>query len=261
MFCCKSNEAVVTRDLDPSKADDSNVKEQAPERSLDYQSFLNEASDDKDKDKDDETTKADDVEKVDDNTNVSKSVDATSALFQAASSDDVSTVYEEPPKIPEGSYVMLPDAPQRGYEPWGLVEYGPKKEWKKTVPYRIGTLVWYRNNEGFSGEYRKFKWYIPGVVEDYVFSESDKNEVIGYKIGIEDAEKKQRIDQYFLDELSSATPVHVMLRWDEKEPDCPVEGIDISTAAQKSATDRIAELVEAYGEDLGFKGAKQNGTG
>ncbi len=260
MFCCKSNEAVVTRDLDPSKADDSNVKEQAPgEKSLDYQSFLKVTSDDKGQD--DETTKSEDVEKVEDTTNASKSVDAKSALLQTASSDDVSTVYEEPPKIPEGSYVMLPDYPQRGYEPWGSVEYGPKKEWKKTVPYRIGTLVWYRNTEGVDGGYRKFKWYIPGVVEDYVFSENDKNEVIGYKIGIEDAEKRERINQYFLDELSSATPVHVMLRWDKKEPECPVEGINMSTAAQKTATDRIAELVEANGEDLGFKGAKQNGTG
>ena len=174
-------------------------------------------------------------------------------------SSHISTLYEEPPKVPTDAYVNLPDCPQRGYESSDY-QYGPKNEWKKRKPYRIGTLVWYRTQN------KKFSWYIPGVICDHVF---DKNEVIYYKIDIE-ASAMSNMDQDDLDLLRNAEPEHVMFRWDGITPTCPVKSIDIAIdidndididASEKTADDRIKELIAEHGEDLGFQGAKQNGIG
>ena len=67
------------------------------------------------------------------------------------------------------------------------------------------------------------------------------------------------VDQYFLNSLSNAEPKDVMLRWNEKVPPCPVDGIN--NASETRTADRIAKVVEEYGDDLGFQGAKQNGMG
>ena len=185
--------------------------------------------------------------------------EVTVPAIKATSSDDITEVYAEPPKVPKDSFVYLPDVPQRGYEPWGSVSYASKDEWKKMKPYRIGTLVWYRNTTDPGDTFRKFKWYIPGVIEDYILNEDDKDEVIGYKIGFTEKPKRD-IDQYFLDLLKCADPKDVMLRWDETTPPCPVDGIDDS-ASENDAEKRMGELVAEFGDDLGFQGAKQNGLG
>ena len=121
------------------------------------------------------------------------------------------------------------------------------------MPYRIGTLVWYR-----CVGVQKFNWYIPGIIEGYVFSDLNKYQVIGYKIGVEiSADKHTEIPN---DQLANAEPENVMLRWDEKEPVCPVKGISMRTSNNDSS-DRIAKLVDEFGEDLGYKGARQNDSG
>jgi len=178
-------------------------------------------------------------------------------IATTASSDDstacVTTLYEEPPKLPEGAFVLLPDASQRGYEPGGVVSYGSKDDWNQQSPYRIESLVWYRARHL---KY-KFKWYIPGTIEGHVFG--DNNEVIGYKIAITDSAKKD-MEESTLAELQNAEPVNVMRRWNETTPPCPIDGIDVDTSEAKTK-ERILKLVEEYGDDLGFQGAKQNEVG
>lgn len=287
MNCCKSNDAVVTStpQTQPPKVEsknESSPKEQAPSSSPDksYRNFLQPSIDqsptpaptfESESNIDIDTNNS--VEKYLIHNNTSEEVDdmvkdlpniqTTSVepppVIKATSSDDITTVYEEPPKVPKGSYVYLPNVPQRGYEAWGTVVYAFKDEWLKNKPYRIGTMVWYRNHTDPGEHPRKFKWYIPGVIEDYVWSENDKNEVAAYKIKIE-ASAMRKMDQYFLDKLNNAEPENVMLRWNNEIPPCPVDGIDESVP-KRDAEERLTELVEEYGEDLGFQGAKQNGLG
>jgi hypothetical protein len=64
--------------------------------------------------------------------------------------------------------------------------------------------------------------------------------------------------------LKNAPPENTMLRWDEKIPPCPVEGIDLTTNPNKNilSGDTSLEIArKKYGKDLGFQGAKQNGVG
>lgn len=269
MFCCKSNNAVVAG----KKGDSSIVHEQAPNNAPtnddEYQAFLSRPSQNKRRlnkyDQPLDETSADitldtiksDKDKVQKKSRVSSSIAKDNVIVPSVltttSSDDISTVYEEPPKAPKGSFVLLPDEPQRGYEPYNIVDYGLKEKWTKRMPYRIGTLVWYR-----CVGVQKFNWYIPGIIEGYVFSDLNKYQVIGYKIGVEiSADKHTEIPN---DQLANAEPENVMLRWDEKEPVCPVKGISMRTSNNDSS-DRIAKLVDEFGEDLGYKGARQNDSG
>ncbi len=284
MICCKSNDAVAVKGQAPSS-----IKSQPPSSNKnDYGGFFSETKEQTEPTKispsksqssegvstvyvDPAKSKSADVAAT-----VATSVDSTTApqnpssnrpsspvpspppLVLTCSSDDISTVYEEPPKVPESSFVLLPDAPQRGYEPFGNLSYEAKEKWKETRPYRIGTLVWYRNTTDPQGRSRKFKWYIPGVIDNLIYSAIDKNEVVAYKIKIEDS-AVPRIDKYYLDLLNNAEPENVMLRWNEKVPPCPVEGIH--EVSETRTAIRFAKLVEEYGDDLGFQGAKQNGIG
>ena len=255
MLCCKSNDAVVP---EKSKREELAPSSKIIAKSVDYENFLSPA---------DEHKSIDDTSVICTKTSGESSmrVDAkksceTSLLFvpviAACSSDDITTLYEEPPKVPKDSFVLLPDASQRGYEPSGSTSYGSKNEWKRCKPYRIGTLVWYLNTTTENGSWRKFKWYIPGVIEDYVLNKWNKNEVIGYKIGIE----KCMVGDSILKELAEAIATKVMLRWDEKIPECPVRGIDVKTS-EMDTNSRTKKVINEYGEDLGFLGAKQNNQG
>ncbi len=284
MGCCKSNSAINTH-KEPPKVDSSSKEappEQAPQAaSTDYAKFLDPQEDDlgidstranpstevtQSKSEESENpTMQDSTDEIEDMLKdlpsiQSKEYQVQPNIIPAASSDDITELYVEPPKVPKNAYVYLPDVKQRGYEPWGSVSYGPKDEsWKKSKPFRIGTLVWYRNTTDPGAKWRKFKWYIPGVIEKYVWSNRDKNEVIGYKISIE-SRAVPRMDEYFLDLLKNANPAEVALRWDEKTPPCPVKGIDNSALAGDS-NERFEGVVAELGEDLGFQGAKQSGLG
>jgi len=162
----------------------------------------------------------------------------------------------------EKLYVMLPDVPQRGYEPEGLVMYPPRDKWIRVKPYKLGTLVWYR----FVSSYVRFKWYIPGEITDYVLS--DNFRVEGYVIQVDCKDHiLERHEHGITSILKNAPPENTILRWDECIPPCPVEGIDhnINTSSyygkhlEDDSSWRNAK--QKYGEDLGFLGAKQNGVG
>ena len=272
MNCCKSNKAVIVtpREQPPEaaqiKSNKSSIKEQASRNTekssieSDVGVFLSGTStslkEGKPYSNEDSLEKG--VERAEEEKEKQQRLESVNSnlpgSIEDCSTDDISTVYEEPPKVPKDAFVLLPNAAQRGYEKGSFIEYGSKDEWIQTRPYRIGTLVLFRDDDS---RYGKFKLYIPGVVEDHVFSKTDKNEVIGYKIQIE-ASAIPKMEQCILDLLRNAPPEHVMLRWDEKVPPCPAKNIGMK-ASEKDTQDRITKLVEEYGEDLGFQGAKQNG--
>jgi len=172
--------------------------------------------------------------------------------------DSVSTVYSEETKeitlatvkLPDDAYVLLPDVPQRGYEPWGNIEYSNAKMIREK-PYDVGSIVWFR----YDGH--KFKWYIPGEIKSYVL---DGNKVIGYEIHVDEEDKVMECSEEGITGiLKKAPPLDTMLRWDEIQPPCPVGGIDDHVF--NSTQSRAEKGKDKYGEDYGFVGAKQNKCG
>jgi len=160
-------------------------------------------------------------------------------------------------KLPSNMHVLLPDVPQRGYEAIGLVRYPERGQWIRTKPYEIGTLVWYR----YVSSSIKFKWYIPGQITNYVLT---GDRVAGYEITVDCKDHiLERHELGITSILKNAPPENTMLRWDEKIPPSPVEGIDIDGMPQrKFSAEKSLELAsKKYGHDLGFEGAKQNGLG
>ena len=160
-------------------------------------------------------------------------------------------------KLPNNAYVMLPNVPQRGYEPSGIVSYNGTK-WVRTKPYEVGTLVWVRH----FAPGNKFKWYIPGTINGYVL---DDNKVKGYDIHVECNDHELDMSEPGITNvLKCATPQETMLRWNKQMPPCPVDSIVSSTDAKdyyESVEHRVEKAVEQYGPGLGFQGAKQNGLG
>jgi len=122
-------------------------------------------------------------------------------------------------QLPSNAYVMLPDVFQRGYEPRSNNDYNESRRIRHE-PYTVGTLIWVRRPEC---SWKKFKWYIPGNIKEYVL---DQNEVIGYAIDVH--EEDGVLDTFGPDStiskaLKNSSPDHVMLRWDKVTPPHPIE--------------------------------------
>jgi hypothetical protein len=281
MFCCKNNDAVVVGEQAPgttgkslkTETDDSCqgffTDDDGKILTGDQTSKDSASSADETKSKSSSEAIApveEEFEKVvlenpahslNENTVSSPKYSAIHHQLSPCSSDDITTLYEEPPRVPKDAFVFLPDDPQRGYESEEDVAYGPKDEWKKAKPYRISTLVWYRAHQNAEEGDKKIKFYIPAVIRDLIYSLEDKNQVVGYEIGVDTSDVPKG---YNSDAFDNVEPENVMFRWNEVTTPCPVKGINFQVPEEK-AEDRVAKLVEEYGDDLGFRGSKQNDLG